>query len=86
MTERSRFWAISGEILNYGDYMKCPKCNSSSLSRRYASFWALVDSEGEDLAQNFDDHKSSTEMTDDTMCNDCGHEFEWGDNDKGEQT
>lgn len=59
--------------------MKCPKCKSSSLVRRYASFWASVDKDGDDLAQNFDNHKSSTELTDDAMCSDCGYEFDWED-------
>lgn len=51
--------------------------------RRYASFWAPIDRDGEDLAQNFDDHKSSTELTDDALCRNCGYEFDiedavWG--------
>jgi len=61
--------------------MKCPKCGSISLLRRYASFWATVDEDGDDTASNFNDHKSSTEMTDDAMCSDCHHEFEWEDED-----
>jgi len=57
--------------------MKCPKCGSESIMRRYASFWTAVDKNGDDKASNFDDHSSDTELTDDAMCSDCGHEFEW---------
>ena len=59
--------------------MKCPKCGSTHLLRRYAAFWAIVDKDGEDTANNFDDHKSDTELTDDTMCSECSYEFEWED-------
>lgn len=55
---------------------KCPKCGSSEhLARMYAAFYVPVDPDGEDKADNFDDHQSNTEMTDEFSCGGCGHEW-----------
>ena len=59
--------------------MRCPECYSTKLSRKYASFWAAVNEEGEDKAANFSDHQAATELTEETLCRSCGAEFEWDD-------
>lgn len=58
--------------------MFCPKCYSDKLSRKYASFFVAVDEDGEDPSE-FAQHASNTELTDDALCRDCGHRFEWED-------
>lgn len=56
--------------------MECPECKSKErFARKYAGFYASVDDEGDDCAQNFSDHQSSTELGDETICYECGHEF-----------
>jgi RNA polymerase subunit RPABC4/transcription elongation factor Spt4 len=57
--------------------MVCPKCGSNKIARKYAAFWAQVDADGDDIAQNFGDHESNTELTDDALCLKCEHEFEY---------
>lgn len=54
----------------------CPECGSKNISRKYASFWAVVDENGDDLA-DFQSHCSETELTEDALCRDCDNEFKW---------
>ena len=57
----------------------CPKCGNEPISRKYASFWVLVDENGDDVAASFHEHQDSTELTDECLCSKCGHEWEAGD-------
>ncbi len=58
---------------------KCPKCDCTELSGMYHGFYAPLDKNGEDKAINFGDHASSTELSTQRSCHDCGHEFDLDD-------
>ncbi len=56
---------------------KCPDCLGTKFARKYAGFFAEVDENGDDTADNFSEHESCTELTEEAICLGCGHEFEW---------
>lgn len=55
---------------------RCPRCGSVRLSVRFASFWAVIDKDGE--PDSWQHQESSTEATDEMHCTNCDHEFDRG--------
>ncbi len=52
---------------------KCLKCGSKDVSGRVSSFWASINMDGDPVPRLMDSVESDAEITDDRMCNTCGH-------------
>lgn len=54
--------------------LQCPQCGSTKLSGLMAAFWVSLTPE-ETLDGQWSDYEGCTEIGEERLCSDCGHEF-----------
>ncbi|GEM_PF-4420648 len=54
--------------------LRCPECGSEKISGLMASFWVSLESD-ETMQGQWSDYEGATEIGEERLCAECGHEF-----------